>query len=255
MGVSMIIDAHVHIGSWKKENKDYGFDERKVKELLKRLGIDKACILPIAPPELFQKEDVRRRDLDNQRILEICEREECFIPIYWFNPFKPEECRRALESGFKGLKYHPDLHLLPISDEKLESVLKIAREYEVPVFVHTSEKSSESSIFRVHETAERYPDIVFFALHSIDSFSATFYKAKEKGLYELDNIYYCIGGRSYLTELKFIYDNVGAEHIVFSSDLPFGHPAIFLKYVELLTDDEKERKMILGENIKRILKI
>lgn len=254
MGASMIVDAHVHLGSWVVNGKDYGFDVDKMKELMKSLGVDRVCAVVIGTNELFRIPNVEDREPNNEIVLEVSRKDKSFVPIFWANPFK-EEYRKALENGFKGLKYHADVHLLPISDERLRGMIETAEEFGVPLFVHTSEKSERTSIFRLQEVAKKYPDVDFFALHSINRVTITCFEAKKHGLYELENIYYCTGGRILFLELKFLYENVGPERIVFSSDLPFGHPGIFMKYVELLTEDEKERRMMLGKNIQEVLKL
>lgn len=251
----MIIDAHVHVGSWMVNKKDYGYNEDQLKQIMKDWNIDKMCILPIGLKELFEREKVFEINPNNKSILEICKKDDSFIPIFWVNPFKENEYRKAIDNSFKGLKYHPDVHLLPISDEKMKPLIETAMEFGVPIFIHTNERSEITSIFRIQEVAKIYPEVNFFALHSINRVSITCFKAKENGLYDLDNVYYCTGGRTHFLEFKFLYDNVGADHIIFSSDLPFGHPGVFMKYIELLTTNRKEREMMLGENIQKILKL
>jgi hypothetical protein len=251
----MIIDAHVHLGSWVVGGKNYGYDKSQLKEIMKSLNIDRMCILPIGIYELFKIPKIEERNPENNIILENCKNDKSLIPIFWLNPFREKEYKKSLEEGFKGLKYHPHVHLLPISDNRLKPVIEIAREFEAPVFVHTSEKSDITSIFRVQEVAEKYPDVNFFALHSINSISVACLEAKKLGLYDLDNIFYCTGGSTMFSVFRFLYETIGPEHIIFSSDIPFGHPGVFMKYIELLTDDEKERKLMLGENIQKILKL
>jgi len=251
----MRIDAHAHLGSWIVDGRDYGYDKNKMKKEMKKFKIDKTCLLPVGLDKLFKIPEIRKRRPDNNFILEMCEKEDSLIPIFWVNPFNKEEIIQALNGGFKGLKYHAEVHLIPISDKILEFAVESAKEFKVPFFVHTNESSENTSIFRVQEVAEKYPEVNFLALHSINKVNTTCFEAKKRKLYDIDNIYYCTGGRSLFLEFKMIYENVGPNHIVFSTDSPFGHPEIFIKNIELLTDDRKERKMIFGANIQKILKL
>ena len=225
----MIVDSHVHIGSWVVNGKDYGYNKDQLKQIMKRFNIDKMCVLPVGVKELFKIGRVEERSPDNSSVLELCEKDDSFIPIFWVNPFKENEYRKAVDNGFKGLKYHADVHILQISDKRLKPVIETAMEFEVPIFIHTNERSEITSIFRIQEVAKRYPEINFFALHSINRVSITCFKAKEHRLYDLNNVYYCTGGRTNFLEFKFLYDNVGADHIIFSSDLPFGNPGVFIR--------------------------
>lgn len=251
----MIIDAHVHIGSWKPQDKDYGHNEIQTKKIMQSVGVNKVCAIDVGKPELFKKPNIEERNLDNNFILNLSKKDDFFIPIYWANPFHPEICEKELKTGFKGIKYHCDLHLLPVSDKKIEPLIEIAKKFKMPFFVHTQEKKDIASIFRVKEAAEKYPDVNFVALHAIDRTSITLFEAKKNGVYDLNNIYYCVGGRSLFIEFRELYENVGPEKIIFSSDFPFGHPAIYMKTIETLTKDEKERKLMFETNIKKLLKL
>lgn len=251
----MIIDAHIHLGPWIVNGKDYGYDKDKIKQLMKKFKIDKVCAQIIGLDELFKMPKIEERNPNNEIILESCKNDDSLIPIFWLNPFKNEEIIEGLKRGFKGLKYHARVHLLPSSDKKLGFAIETAKKFDVPIFIHTSERSEHTSIFRIQEVAERYPDVNFFAVHSINKVNVTCFEAKKCGLYDLDNIFYCTGGGSMFLEFKVLYENVGPEHIVLTSDLPFGHPGVYIKNIELLTDNKKEREMMLGKNIQRILKL
>jgi predicted TIM-barrel fold metal-dependent hydrolase len=53
--------------------------------------------------------------------------------------------------------------------------------------------------------------------------------------------------------IKIAVEICGPEKILFASDGPIAHPAIVLKQIELCHLSDSERKLILGENARKLL--
>ncbi|NIM45820.1 MAG: amidohydrolase family protein [Nitrososphaeria archaeon] len=57
------------------------------------------------------------------------------------------------------------------------------------------------------------------------------------------------------TGIEYAAQEIGADRIIMDSDVPYGHPAIELKKIELLKIPEEEKALIRGMNLARILRL
>ena len=69
------------------------------------------------------------------------------------------------------------------------------------------------------------------------------------------NIYLDTSYAPHPRRIEFAVKTIGAKRILFGSDFPYADPVIGLKIVQRASISEKERKLILGENATRLLKI
>ena len=53
--------------------------------------------------------------------------------------------------------------------------------------------------------------------------------------------------------IKTAVDKIGAERVLFGSDFPYGNPKIELAKVEASGIEEKQKKLVLGENMARLI--
>ena len=101
-----------------------------------------------------------------------------------------------------------------------------------------------------------YPDVKIIIDHLG---SPTNYHHQIQAIYlaeKYDNVYLDTSvGSDIFENLQLAVKRAGPEKILFGSDAPVYHPAVELKKIELLDISEKERALILGDNIKKILKL
>ena len=240
-----MIDAHMHIGNFEYERKVWGTFEEYL-DIIKKIKIKKFCAVPIGLKENFKNKTTP----DNNSVLELAKSDKRIIPIYWLNCFDFDENQLSyIKENYSGIKFHPDIGNINIDNNKL---VKILGKNDLPVFVHTNEKDNYSSLSRLINLANIFPNKKFIAIHS-GSVTRTFFNLFDYKIPK--NLYFDISGLQYEIILKKIYELVGAEGIIFGSDWPFGDPRVALERIKVVAKDKREFKQMTEDNISYILKI
>jgi predicted TIM-barrel fold metal-dependent hydrolase len=94
-----------------------------------------------------------------------------FLAYWVINPHYPEITARDLRSfggqtGFVGLKFWPDYHLVPVNSPKYAPALEYANDHGLLVLVHTFGESPFDAPALLGEVAERYPRARLLMGHS-----------------------------------------------------------------------------------------
>jgi predicted TIM-barrel fold metal-dependent hydrolase len=174
----MIIDIHAHVYAWpKRQNKSAKTPFMSMQEqidLMDRLGVDKAVILPIVNPETPAEPQ------SMGEILHICEQYPGrFIPFYNLDPriarrpdlvtvddylYLLEQCKGF---GFKGIG--EVTARIPWDDPCLLKFFAACEKVGFPVTFHTITPDVDSygliddiGFPRFEKVLKRYPDLVFF---------------------------------------------------------------------------------------------
>lgn len=235
-----MIDAHVHLGSIPYKGKKWGnFEEYK--KITKKIGVKKYCVVPIGLPNNFTDKTTP----DNDSVLKETDKNSSVIPVYWFNVFDLPE---TFDERYKAIKLHSDIGEVAINDKR---VVDFVKKVNLPVFVHTNESKKYSDLGTVADLAYKV-DIPVIALHS-GSVTKTFFKLDNYKFPK--NVYFETSGIQYAIILKKIYEEFGAERIIFGSDYPFGDLRVSLAMIDTLNPSKKEYNLITKGNINKILKI
>lgn len=244
----MIIDIHAHVGrSWMAwcENKT---TPEKMLEIYDDIGVDLAVInswnLAYDPPA------------GNDEVAEIIKNHPDryigfgVISPRW-SPNVADEVDRCMELGMKGFKMHPTLNSWYADSPLVYPVMDRIAKYNVPVLFH-SWNDDFSHPSRIGRLAKLYPTVPIIMGHmGYEDWYEAAYLAKE-----LPNVYLDTTGQ--YNEVRTFREAVricGAEKIVFGTDGPaMGMKAELVKIQDAdISDDDK--KLILGENAKRLLNI
>jgi predicted TIM-barrel fold metal-dependent hydrolase len=171
-----------------------------------------------------------------------------------------DELKKAVTDwGFKGLKLMAVIHKYNVDDEIVNPLVKTARELGIPVSIHSGPDNCHPN--RIVNVAKRFPDVPIIMDHMgyPDHWREGIQAAKEN-----DNIYL---GTTILrfhkrwgndpntvvpTEVKEAVNKVGAERVVFGSNLPEYRPIQVMKAIQRLELGEETEKLIFGENLARI---
>jgi hypothetical protein len=154
-----------------------------------------------------------------------------------------ELVREAVGFGFRGIKVHR--HDAPISRE----VCDVARAFKLPVLYDVV---GEISV--VELLAHEYPDVRFIIPH-LGSFSDD-WRAQQGLIDHLErhpNVYTDTSGVRRFDILEEAVARAGPAKVLFGSDGPWLHPGLELAKVRLLRLPREAERLVLGENILRLL--
>jgi predicted TIM-barrel fold metal-dependent hydrolase len=280
----MIIDCHTHIfpdevrrNRGKYSQKDPAFaeiykDEKAkmvgVEELIRSMdegGIDKAVVCG------FPWSDSALCSAGNDYTLEGMHR----FPerIIGFGCIQPnhgdeavEETKRCISLGMKGIgelaSYYPPATSLCDIDS-LRPICEILEEADLPLMLHSNEMVGHSypgkcntPLTSIYDFILAFPRVRILLAHWGGGFF--FYELMPEVAKAAEKTWYDTAASPFLYRRK-IYSValtiVGADKILFGSDYPLVPPR---RYIEEMEDSglrEEERRKILGQNIKNLLKL
>jgi predicted TIM-barrel fold metal-dependent hydrolase len=249
----VVIDGHTHFAG-----KGKGLPPNTIEELLTILdknGID--ALVTCAPYSSIGND--RTYDEANRFLSEVKRTAPGRIfPFVRINPHLQENALTSIHSavtndGFHGVKVHPRNEAFPINSEDLSyPIAEAAVKLRVPLLIHTGEPDTYgfAQPTLVGDLADTFPDLTLIVGHM------------GKRLVEdailvarwFENIILETSFRSH-RDIERAVRRVGADRVVYGSDMPFGVPEVEMLKVRVsgITPDEKE--MVLGGNMARILNL
>ncbi|CFX78015.1 Amidohydrolase 2 [Syntrophomonas zehnderi OL-4] len=251
----MIIDAHAHIS-----NTDYGNVEIYL-EQLKNSGIDQGITVPGGMMDVRRMTDyitgaakAENPVPDNDYVLESFQRHNLILKGFaCINPHDQggaEQLAQRFKEGFRGLKLSPMSHQFSFAGKSVAALAACCGDHGFPLYTHVV-FSPGASTTRFISLARQFPGTNFILGHM--GFGPADREGAEAAR-ELKNVYLETSTGNFL-HIKAAVNKAGAEKIIFGSEFPLSHPAAELKKIMLLDLPASENDLILGGNIKRLLKI
>ena len=272
----MIIDGHAHASGEFK-------DPEKFIPILDKLGVAKIVLCPGALdkdqmpniPKIsytpiskigsliflgnkyYLKREIPEQYFEQGNILINTLREKYpdrVIQFLWVNPDNKETINRiedALESWvIKGIKLHQCLNEFSNDGSGMRSLVEFAGKNNLPIFIHIY---SRDEVKKLINLARDFPETNFIIAHFI---GMEIFKKLGKDLKNLFfdiSTYYIISRRRIRIAMK----HFGADHILLGSDSPFGERNLEnnIKKIKNMKISEKEKEMILGKNIAKLLQL
>ena len=280
----MIIDAHTHIfpDEIRKNREKYFSGEPAFKKLYQSpksrlIGaqemlaamddsqVDKAVVFgfPWKNSELFKRH--------NDYIHEVVGRyPDRFIGLGCFDPFSKgaeEEARRCLQkSGLSGIG-ELAFYQSGIEDSalgRLEPVMEICRDRNLPVLIHTNEPIGHSypgktpnTLAQIYQLIQAFPQNKIILAHwggGLFFFSLLKKEIKQS----LKHVYFDTAASPYLYDAdvyRLAIQLAGAEKILFGSDFPLLPPVRYFDEMKAAGLSEDEMQQICGENTARLFNI
>ena len=243
----LVIDAHCHMGRWFNFNVPMG-DAAGMVARMDRLGI-RACIAAhhasIGPDFKYGNDEVLQAMAD--------------FPgrIYGYatvNPNYPEELiaelDRCVSAGMVGIKIHPDVHQCVVDDVKYRPVWEYAEEHRLPLLSHTG-TNGKNPVKSFEGIAETYPNVTVILGHS--GFGSEGADQSIEAASKFPNIYLEITGSVIVYgTLERMVRTIGADRVLFGTDLPFIDPRPQLGRVAFAKISDDEKRQVLGLNSARI---
>lgn len=150
---------------------------------------------------------------------------------------------------FVGIKPYPPYQKFDYSDEVCQEWLSYANEHHLPVLVHSEAPSFLDSAL---PAIEKYPNATFIVAHTGSSYENARYciEAAKKYPNVMLEITYTSTARGMI---EFLVDQVGADRVLYGSDLPMRDPSPQLAWVCYAKISVEDKKKILADNIKNIM--
>jgi len=248
----VIIDAHAFIGEsiYFRRGKFLAEDLLKVMD---ENGVDMAVVVAPPPGPYY--------DSGNKYVYEATRKYDRLIGVYrlnpWFGVSEMDKARRAIvEWGFKAIYIDPQNESFSITSPIVKSVISFAGELDVPLYIKSSQSqfySQEGVVFLSYMNQ----NVKFITGQSS---LAAILSTRSPMAQDLKNLFletYPLRGGHMGVDyfLKRLPETMDPSRLVFSSQMPFGHVKLELRTIELTGLDDSFKRLILGENIKRVLKI
>ena len=241
---SEIIDVHAHIGPYAFSIPDTS--AAGIVEGMNRTGI--AQVVASTMPRASHPAAMRGNDL----VLDAMRAHPGRILGYMF--LWPSsagevaaEAERCVEAGFSGVKLH-NVNGIAYTHPAYEPALAVADEHRMPVLVHTW--GQDADFAQCREIAERFPGLRLLTAHTGSS------NEEEYCQLALDcpNVYLELAmSLSPRGLVKRLVERVGADQIVWGSDVCFINQAQQLGKVLGADIPDQDKAKILGGNARRIL--
>lgn len=232
----MLIDSHVHLGSFSVA---YPFAEsrtEKVIQMLRDEGVDYALISSAKALHHDCAEG-------NTEVLTAAKKYKEVIPYLVVNPWHPKQALKDLEqwreNGYVGIKIHPECHNYPLNSRIAEPILEFCQQQQVPVLTHSTGGSSLSGAGAIKDVAEKYSDLKLIVGHG-GIFSD---RQVAQVVMDYPQLYLEISVEYEAGKLERTVEMIGSDRILFGSDCPLHNPSVMLQRVRVmkLSKDDEEK--------------
>ncbi len=241
----MIVDAHAHVGvTWPDEGVRVTI--RQAIDMMDRTGVDRACT---SASRLLRSDFRLGNEITLQAVQEFPDRLVGFVIVSprYLEESAAEADRYLGEVGFRGMKVHRSHTEVHYDDPRYDRLYTKADEYGVPVLAHTF---NPTEVQQVVEAARKHPSVPFIVGHTGGYAWADCLEA----VAEVPNTYcdLCTSCAD-IGRVEAFTAAVGAERVLFGTDLPFLEPSHCLSQVYAADIDPAERELIVSGNILRLI--
>jgi len=243
-----VIDFHGHVGRWDR----YGMndDPALLLHAMDAAGIDLSCVFQIFYPDGTTGNDLAARF--------IAKHPDRFVGFAYVSPLMPErmvpELTRAIdELGFAAIKLYPPYTPWPLSDPQWFPIYEFADARGLAVLFHTGSEPQSYPKF-LSEIAPLYPRANFVAGHAGNT---PVERAQAIAAAQANpNVYLetCSTFRTPGVIEQLVYE-AGADRVLFGSDLPLMDPRPQLGKILTANISDADKRLIIGDNARRLLKL
>jgi hypothetical protein len=159
--------------------------------------------------------------------------------------------RRLDHGGFRFIKLHSSLHRFELHSEACEPIWSEAEKRGLPVLVHSWAGSSDCGYAACEAVAKKHPEVRLILGHSL---APDGYPDACRLVESYPNV--CLDTATSLVnygQLDYMVGRIGADRILFGSDMPFLDPAPQVAKVVFARIREEDKRKVLRENAARLL--
>jgi predicted TIM-barrel fold metal-dependent hydrolase len=244
-----VIDVHMHLGPYSQFHIAHN-DAQGMIEEMDRLGIRQGWV---AAHAAISADARRGNDESAEAVRAYPGRFQAYVVV---DPNYPEEVlpeleRRMAQPEFNMIKIHPSLAQYPIDGPNYAPVWDVAEEYACPVLTHAWSGDALCGPEPIRRVMQKHPEVNLLFGHAL--FPTTFEEAAKVAL-EFPNLWLDItsSNQSYRM-IEHAVETVGAERILYGSDMPFLGAAGALGRILHAEISDEDKALILGGNAKRLL--
>jgi predicted TIM-barrel fold metal-dependent hydrolase len=172
---------------------------------------------------------------DNAYVAKVVESIPGLYALVWSNPRAPNYLDEAAEflahSKFLGMKMHPLLDGFHPNDPSVHPLIELLLERDLPVLIHCGHPIFTLP-WSIEELAVSFPAAKIVLGHMGHGNVVYINGAIEVALRN-PNVYLETSGMPMHTKIREAYERVGETRVLFGTDVPFHHPAVEIKKVEL----------------------
>lgn len=229
-----IIDTHAHTGKWAFHTRTRNSD---IPGILDKFNIEKA----VFSSGTALMDDLVYGNEENYNFIKTDSRAYGYIVI---NQNKVKESEEELKKyigkeKIVGIKMHPEIFNHPVNSKESKKLLKIINSYGLPILIHTAH-SEECRPSTVLEIAREFSNNKYILAHMGNAW----WKEAVDTASQAENIYvdYVSSWCGY-DSIKYASDRIGADHILYGSDLTLLDPAISIGMLmsSEISDADKEK--------------
>lgn len=150
---------------------------------------------------------------------------------------------------FVGIKPYPPSQKRQLNEDVYKDWLNFANEHHLFALIHAE---SPAGADQVDMICDNYPNVTFILAHSGASFYMARYNAAIANRHPnvVLDITYTTTGRGMV---EFLVDQVGADKVIYGSDMPMRDPSPQLGWVCYAKLSTEDKKKVLAENIQRLM--
>ena len=157
---------------------------------------------------------------------------------------------KFVEWNYKGVKLHQCWENYSIDSDFFRTVAEWTEKKDLPLFIHLY---SDNDVKQLIEYKKRHPKLKLIIAHLFGLELFIKYNFKDDNLFFDTSTLQLTSTKRFMDAIKF----VGATNITFGTDTPYGKDNLKknINRIRSLGISNKEKELILGENIKKLLKI
>ncbi len=245
-----IADCHGHLGM----HPDFPAYKTQPEEMLRVMDALNIQFLAISSTLAIYNDAPR----GNAQVAEVTQRyPDRFLPYVVANPNAPTEAMEQLHRHAAGkrpplIKLHPDTHRYPVHGPKYREVWQYANQTAAAVLVHTWDSDPNCGPMLLGAIAREFPRARIILGHSGVTWRG--YEQSIEVARGAPNVFLDIAGsQSHRTILEHCVAQIGAERVLFGSDMPYLEAAMAVGRVLTARLSDEHKEMILRSNFLRLL--
>lgn len=242
-----VIDVHTHVPTDAFADR-YGGSARSFLTACNGNGVDGAWVFPTRG---LSEQDTAH----NQTVIDYCswapDRLIPFCTVFPQLTSAEDTIREAARAGARGIKLHPWLQGFSVTETATGRIGKVAAQLGLPIVFHDGTPPS-SSPTQIGAFADTHPDVVVVLGHG--GLHDLWMEATRVAI-EYPNVFLVPSGVP-SGVMRTVIDDVGAEKILFGSDLGYDERDVQwyqLEKIRQLGLSDKALEAVLGGNAQRII--